>query len=313
MIEFDIEIFWKKLSFEHLNGGHESIMKYGVTHNHNNLLYEYRKTEHFLNEYSKTPDTISKVDTEKIWNENYKWFENQNKKIQDKTNKVVLNNFIEEVVKKYSNYLTSKGKKNEDRFFRFGENHLKHVKCKTTIQSVYNTYNKIYKNNLPEQIKYQDICGGLWSMCDANLSKDVVTIGNFFLNKLKDKSFVNKYDRLNGNGSIDNIDRMFLSISWPTVQCLKHLGRIDDAKQIYKDIITKTNSNNIFWSCGLNRSLEAGIELYKLEPTEKLKEWCYNILYELTNRKIENDTEALNERFLISYMFYKHIMKKVLK
>lgn len=312
MIVFDIEKFWDTLTIEHLSGGYETILKYGVTHNHYDLLYEYSQTKHYKKNILNIPDYIDEEKTKKIWNKNYIWLTEKSKQIQD--NRIdLLNSFVEVVTKRWSNYLNSVGKEKLDFFYRFGDNHLKNINCKKDIKFTYDTYNDVYNGNLPEKIDYQHICGGLWSMCDANLTDDVITISKYFLNKINDNQFIEKYDRFNGNGSIDNVDRMFLSLSWPMLQCLKKVGDINEAKKNYKEIINKTNTEDIFWQCGVNRSLEAGIELYKLEPTESLKRWCYDILYKLTNLDIENDYEALNERFLISFMFYKYIMKKQLK
>jgi len=312
MIEFDIENFWNTLTTEHLNGGYETILKHGVTHNHYDLLYQYSQTEHYQKNSLNVPDYIDEEQTKKIWNKNYVWLTEKNKQIQD--NQIgVLDNFVEIVTKQWSDYLNSVGKLNLSFFYRFGENHLTDGNCKKNIKLTYDIYNDMYNGILPEKIDYQNICSGLWGMCDANLIDDVIKITKLFLDKTKDTQFIEKYDRDNGNGSIDNINRMFLSLSWPMAQCLKKVGKINDVKDLYNEIIDKTNRNDIFWPCAVNRSLEAGIELYKIEPTESLKNWCYDVLYKLTNLIIENDYEALNERFLVSYMFYKHVIKKELK
>ena len=52
---------------------------------------------------------------------------------------------------------------------------------------------------------------------------------------------------------------------------------------------------------------------YKLFPTQENKEWCYEMLHDVSKTEINNSTENTNEIFLIFYMFYKHVLGKKLK
>jgi len=81
----------------------------------------------------------------------------------------------------------------------------------------------------------------------------------------------------------------------------------------------KSESENkkyyIYWFTGLNRVLEAAIEVYKLNPTKENKKRCFDFYIKsaLIDPQGIEPTETVREKGIITYMFVKHVLGIELK
>jgi hypothetical protein len=308
MITFNIDDFWNTLSDEHKLGGYETIKELGASNNHNDLMYEYRNTNYFIELANDTPDVIPEEGYMKTFDDIGAWLLDF-----ERSNPNVTYDVVKTVSLKWAEHLLASGSFGVFDRYRFTPNHLnKKQDTYDVLTYTIDLYNNIVSDEYPSGIDYHTICSGLWTLCDAGQTDMVITIGEMFktLGEDIESEFTKKYTKPPMR-SIDMLERFIMSLSWPIAQAYKHQGDFDNAKRIYRDImnlmfIEKTRSG-IHYYCGNNRGLEAGLELYKLEPTEEVRSWCFNQWKRLTELDIENTTESLNERLMISYMFLKVI------
>jgi len=331
MLAFDKQKFATSLTSDHINGGHFAIQKYGISHNHNNLIYDYLSTDYFKETNSKLDhsiyaDVIWEESGKETWNkllDKYRYWLNDTLKENTST----TDELVEKVVLESVKYFSVNCKGDPDKAYRFSPNKLQHIDINAEyIKTLYNDYNNALNNIFPENFHYQNLCGACWMLLEANYcSEDVIEITSYYFNSIlgrksslyqhyTDTTGVDFYKNQLGDNprGLDNFWRALLSISWPLAQSLKYHKRYDEASLIYK-ITKKLTKQHIHYSTGRNRILEAAIEDYKLFPTQENKEWCYEMLHDVSKTEIDNSTENTNEIFLIFYMFYKHVLGKKLK
>ena len=326
MLKYNPQAFKDSLTSDHINGGFPGLQKYGITHNHSELVYDYQLTDHYkwknsFTNHLKYADDIWEESGREIWERiinKYRYW------LNDRLNEcsrdiITADKLIETSVIRYAEYLSVWSKGQLDLSFRFGPNKLKNVLESPIFleefELLYSNYNNALNNIFPEKFEYQNLCAYCWVLLEANHPEDVIEITSYYFNQLSNKEscLINYYTDSDGRPKgLDNLHRAFLSISWPLVQALKHLKRYDEALLIYEKT-KRITKKQIHYSTGRNRILEAAIEAYKLSPTLENKEWCYKMLYKVTKVNIDNNSENVNEIFLIFYMFYKHVLDKKLK
>lgn len=312
MIEFNLDDFWDKVPQIMKGSNYKPIIDYGIKNNHNTITYLYRQTEHYKKKSNETEEIL----TRGIGNRNryvhLEWMQSLFTKIQEYGIDVLDEGLFHEVSLRWADYILAEGKTYGDNFYRFGPNHLTHKDGLEVLNKLYEKYNKCLISDYPEELHFQNICAGLWTLCDANKPEDILTIGNYYLDLVRDRdSFIYEiFISETRRGTFDNPYRSEMSLSWPVAQTLKHIGRFEDAKEIYRNLKRNFDTGHVNWQPGINRALEAGVELYKLEPTEENKQWCFNVIHTLSGYTIENNLEALNEIFLVFYMIYKHIYNR---
>lgn len=331
MVKYNFQAFKDSLTSDHLNGGFPALQKYGITHNHSELVYDYQLTDHYKKRNSftnhlKYADEIWEESGHEIWERiinKYRYWLNDRLNEHANTQFIKENTFgadklIEISVLRYAEYLSVWSKGQLDQSFRFGPNKLKSVLESPLFleefELLYSNYNNALNNIFPEKFEYQNLCAYCWILLEANHPEDVIEITSYYFNQLlnPESYLINHYTDSDGKPKgLDNLHRAFLSISWPLVQALKHLKRYDEALLIYEKT-KRITKDQIHYSTGRNRVLEAAIEAYKISPTLENKEWCYKMLYEVTKVDIDNNSENVNEIFLIFYMFYKHVLGKEL-
>ena len=338
MLVFDKQKFTDSLTQNHIHGGFPAIQKYGISHNHNDLVYDYHLTNHFKKAYSSTNHSrYSDLETfHRVLNKYRYWLNDRLNEYANtqfiKEDTSIADELVEKSILRYAEYLAVNSKGNLNTIFRFGPNKLKNVietpKFLKEFELLYIDYNNTFNNIFPEKFDYQRICAYCWISLEANYHpENVIEITSYYLDQISNQlwdsnqiitlssksNLVNHYiDNTGRPRGLDNFWRAYLSISWPLAQSLKYFKRYDEASSIYK-ITKKLTKQHIHYSTGRNRILEAAIEDYKLFPTQENKEWCYKMLYEVSKRDIDNCSENTNEIFLILYMFYKHVLGKELK
>lgn len=312
MIDFNLDIFWEEVPEIMKGSSYTPVIEYGIKNNHNTVTYKYRETENYKKKSSVAEESL----TRGIGNRNryvhLEWMQNLFNEIRERGYDSINEGMFREVSLRWADYLLAEGRRDGDNFFRFGPNHLTSKDGLEVLEKLYNDYNKCLISDYPEELHFQNICAGLWTLCDANRPEDILTIGNYYLDLTRDEeSFVHKiFISSTRRGSFDNRYRVEMSLSWPVAQTLKHIGRFEEAKELYRNLKRNYDNGHINWQPGLNRVLEAGVELFKLEPTEENKQWCLDVVKELSNYTIENNLEALNETFLVFHMIYKHIYRR---
>ncbi len=338
MLVFDKQKFADSLTQNHIHGGFPAIQKYGISHNHNDLVYGYHLTDYFKKAYSFTNHSkYSNLETfHRVLNKYRYWLNDRLNEYANtqfiKEDTFAADKLVETAVLRYAEYLAVLSKGNLTTIFRFGPNKLNSVlntpKFLEEFESLYIDYNNALNNIFPEKFDYQRICAYCLISLEANYHpENVIEITSYYLDQISNQlwdsnqiitlssksNLVNHYiDNTGRPRGLDNFWRAYLSISWPLAQSLKYFKRYDEASSIYK-ITKKLTKQHIHYSTGRNRILEAAIEDYKLFPTQENKEWCYKMLYEVSKRDIDNCSENTNEIFLILYMFYKHVLGKELK
>ena len=71
----------------------------------------------------------------------------------------------------------------------------------------------------------------------------------------------------------------------------------------------KRHEYRIYWFTGLNRVLEASIEIYKLDPTLENKQRCFDFYIQSTQHAAGIEpTETVREKGIITYMFIKYVL-----
>lgn len=317
-MDFNIDKFWEsihpRIKWGYVSEGYIDVIRFGISNNHNNLRYEYRLTDWFSADLNTYPLIVDPIDITKAEGSMGDWLHRMETKISESgtTESLVL-----DMAKYWKNHLLRNGVQGVNHSYRFGHNHLLGKdSIDYYIRIAYDTYSSILNDDYPPRFKYQDICRGLWALTTGGYTSVVIQLCEFYKKLLLDpNSKLNKlYDGdSGGNRSIDNRFRVITSMSWPLIQCYKHIGDIESVKRCCRDIMSFAEYGKMWWYTATNRVLEAGIELYKIEPTIELHDWCYGIYHDISKMKIDNFQEAMDERLMISYMFYKHIIGKEIK
>lgn len=318
MIDFRLDSFWEsvhpRLKNGHLYSGYGDVIRFGIRNGHNDLRYKYRLSDWFINIANNVDVKIEYEDGLNTEKEIGEWVTHQDSML---TSPDISDEHILNMTKKWAYHMLRHGSGSVMNGYRFGSNHLVgKPDTENMLSLLYDTYNSIRNDNYPEFFKYQNLCRGLWMLTTAGYTSDVIEIVEFFKKELltDGSKLLKLYDGdSGGNRSIDNRWRVVMSMSWPLAQCYKHIGDFESAKKVYRDITTYNVYGKLLWYTSTNRVLEAGIELYKLEPTEENKQWCYDTYYQISNLNLQNNQEALDERLMVSYMFYEEVIGKELK
>jgi len=349
MLVFDKQKFKDSLTQDHLYGGFPAIQKYGISHNHSDLVYDYHLTDHFKKIYPSIDHSKYNYSDHNLWEESGKeifheilnkhryWLQDQLDEYANteftKENTFAADKLVETAVLRYAEYLAVMSRGNLTTIFRFGDNKLHNVTHNPVyleeFEELYTNYNNALNNIFPEKFDYQKLCAYCWISLEANYNiENVIEITSYYLNQISNQvwdsdrvatissesNLVTHYtdDNTGRPRGLDNFWRAYLSISWPLAQSLKYFKRYDEASSIYK-ITKKLTKQHLSYSTGRNRIFEAAIEDYKLFPTQENKEWCYEMLHDVSQSTMDNCSENTNEIFLMLYMFYKHVLGKKLK
>lgn len=78
---------------------------------------------------------------------------------------------------------------------------------------------------------------------------------------------------------------------------------------LFNTVGPKRYEYRVYWFTGLNRVLEASIEVYKLNPTPENRQRCFDFYIQSIQHPAGIEpTETVREKGIITYMFIKHVL-----
>jgi hypothetical protein len=180
------------------------------------------------------------------------------------------------------------------------------VKTEKIIRNYINTKvitDDQYKNS------FQSHLAALWAIAEASVGK----YGMYIIDTLLE------YDQMVWEGNLPNDyyefdsskshPRKRMSILLIKAMILKQMGKINECKDVYREIMSFhksiNNGKTINYYGGNTRLTEAALCLYKLEPTEENKQKVLEYYVEVSNPQYIDSYEYPRERGLLTYQIAK--------
>ena len=163
----------------------------------------------------------------------------------------------------------------------------------------------------------REIMGSIWACVYAGLIEE----GLYLINTLE-----NLIHRVNKNQPTNcvfktvldqpTLGRFLMTLYMAKARLYLQIGENQKALDVFESVCSmfiddrpKKGEYNIYWFTGLNRVLETSIEVYKLNPTEKNKQRCFDFYINSAKHSLGIEpTETVREKGIITYMFIKYVL-----
>lgn len=162
-----------------------------------------------------------------------------------------------------------------------------------------------------ELVYFQVVMGGVWTLIHIGLPEDAIVILDYMAHDFDQYLLGNKESMFEFLGHPAHVPRMGQSLDWAFAwayrqldnkeTCSYYLNQIMDRHPVY----SKNQENEIFWHTGINRILEAAVELYKIFPTEENKTKILSIIVFNQTQECQESFESLRESLFAYYNVYR--------
>lgn len=302
------------------------LKEHSLIHNHYELAWDFTKTDLFKR-VQKT------LDPEKTcsWDEARVGPFNEVREEQIKINTSILEkkqieeNDVIQILEGLVKHLCAQNP-NEPDIFRFRANcwedvtnKLEGLKTSIEVANTINQYKDDPETNGFEYKYWNSMTGDIWACVQGNLYDEVF----YLTNTLRDLIYkIYKYKPTNcvfKNVLDQETHGRFLMTLWMAEGLIyQHTKDIEKAIECYSNIGNLYNSASypstdpkgfsIWWFTGQTRIIEALIQVYKLKPTEELKQRILNYYIDSCYHTGYEPTETVRERGIITYMLARYVL-----
>lgn len=178
-------------------------------------------------------------------------------------------------------------------------------------ENIINGYKYVSDPDNNELVYFQVVMGGVWTLIHIGLSDDALVILDYMSHDFKLFLENNKESIFKFLGHPAHIPRMGQSLDWAYAWAYRQLGDDENSALYLNNIIdrhplySKDDTTTIFWHTGINRILEAAVELYKMYPTTINKNKILSIIVHNQEQECQEAFESLRESLFAYYSAYK--------
>lgn len=307
------------------------LKEHSIIHNHYELAWDFTKTS-FFKKIQATLDPKKTYTWEEARERTFNDVKLDQLKIQSsifKKNKIEEND-VKGILEGLVKHLCAQNSLEPD-IFRFRANcwqsipsQLESLKESIEVANTIEKYKDDPETNGFEYKYWNGMTANIWACVQGGLYDEVF----YLTNALRDLIYkINKYKPTNcvfKNVLDQETHGRFLMTLWMAEGLVyNHLGETKKAIECYSSIgklyqsseikATDPNSLSIWWFTGQTRIIEALIQVYKLDPSEDLKQHIIKCYIDSCHHDNYEPTETVRERGIITYMLAKYVLKMEIK